>query len=413
MKPRVITLEPSNEGDSIAVSFEEAFGEFSEARGRGRARRKKRRLERVKSRAEVRAERRKARKEAMADRLEKRKVRKTARVERKGIGQEAEDEMNDQTQNEMVDKGSSTQSGGGSMDQGSTPETTGSSSDSSSDDQGNDQGNEQGGGSGWGENANATYTPSDSGEGDDEGSSESSDDEGSSDEESSFDGVHPAVKDVARKIEWNKEMVSRLESRKRQLQMAMQTKGQGRNGANIRRELSLIDSRIADRKSRIAQLESHLNDFSNASGKHKHQAKKAIAHARAERMKVTHKASPKVKEIAKKLAKVYPPAIAVKKAKEMVAKRQLRHGGDVTPVEADMNPEFEENYIEVPAQSNFNGRGIIGMDQANDYDADQPRVVELYSNASGSEPKNKIVPIAIGLGVGVALIYGITKLMKK
>lgn len=406
MKPRVITLEPATEGDNISVSFEEAFGEYSEIRGRGRNRRQKRKLDRIAKRRERKKARQQIRMDQQEARQQRKDIRKTRRVGRKAMGNEPETEMDEQTQNEMVDQGSSTQSGGGSMDQGSGSETGGS-YDSGSSDQGGDQGGDQGNDDNWG------YTPSNSGE--DEGSSdEGSSDEGS-DEESGFDGIHPGVKDVAKKIEWNKEMVSRLESRKRQLKMALQTKGEGRHGIAIRKELSMLDSRIAERNSRIAQLESQLNDFSNASGKHKAHAKRAITHARKERHKVTHKATPKVKAIAQKLAKVYPPAVAVKMAKNMVAKRQMRHGGDVTPVEADMNPEFEENYIEVPAQSNFSGRGIIGMDQANDWDADKPRVVELYSGADGKSTasKNKIIPIAIGLGVGVALIYGITKLMKK
>ena len=55
----IITLGPSN-GSSmqpttrVAATFEEAFGEFSEARGKGRAKRKKRKLERVENRKQVR-----------------------------------------------------------------------------------------------------------------------------------------------------------------------------------------------------------------------------------------------------------------------------------------------------------------------------------------------------------------------
>lgn len=49
---RIITLEPAVEGVA-AVTFEEAFGEHSELRGRGRARRKKRKMSRINDRGEV------------------------------------------------------------------------------------------------------------------------------------------------------------------------------------------------------------------------------------------------------------------------------------------------------------------------------------------------------------------------
>lgn len=63
------------------VSFEEAFGEFSNAQGKGRARRKARKLERIENRAEVKAARQGARQEKIAGRQQVRAGRTAGREE--------------------------------------------------------------------------------------------------------------------------------------------------------------------------------------------------------------------------------------------------------------------------------------------------------------------------------------------
>ena len=60
MEARIIKLAPESSISRVAT-FEEAFGEFSEARGRGRARRQRRRMERIENRAERRSARRQSR----------------------------------------------------------------------------------------------------------------------------------------------------------------------------------------------------------------------------------------------------------------------------------------------------------------------------------------------------------------
>lgn len=63
---RIIQLAPTSK--ISAVSFEDAFGDYSNAQGRGRERRKKRKLERIENRAEVKAARQGARQEKIAGR---------------------------------------------------------------------------------------------------------------------------------------------------------------------------------------------------------------------------------------------------------------------------------------------------------------------------------------------------------
>jgi hypothetical protein len=64
-----------------AVSFEEAFGEYSNARGRGRERRKARKLDRIENRAEVKAARQGTRQEKIANRQSVRAQRTAGRGE--------------------------------------------------------------------------------------------------------------------------------------------------------------------------------------------------------------------------------------------------------------------------------------------------------------------------------------------
>jgi len=66
-----------------AVSFEEAFGEYSNLRGRGRARRKARRLERIANRDEVKRARRESRIARRSDRVARRQENLAAMQERR------------------------------------------------------------------------------------------------------------------------------------------------------------------------------------------------------------------------------------------------------------------------------------------------------------------------------------------
>jgi hypothetical protein len=94
MRATVVTLEPNTQIEG--VSFEEAFGENSELRGRGRAKRQTRRQARRMKRIADRAERKKAKQSMRAEQQEARQVRKDKRksrkVARKGMGDEEETE---------------------------------------------------------------------------------------------------------------------------------------------------------------------------------------------------------------------------------------------------------------------------------------------------------------------------------
>ena len=83
---RIIQLGPTNAAP-MAASFEDAFGEFSNAGGRDR--RKKRKLERVENRGEIKAARQTGRANKIAGRTELQAARKAKRIGKREMGLES------------------------------------------------------------------------------------------------------------------------------------------------------------------------------------------------------------------------------------------------------------------------------------------------------------------------------------
>lgn len=147
MDVRVIRIGDVPENMQSA-SFEEAFGDFSDFKGKGRARRQERRLDRVEKkqvlktakqtarankkvgRQQVRMATQAARQEKRLQRQDFRTERKQKRTDRRAIGQEQDGAYNEEPLNEPVDSGSYNESpqqeyseprmnqGGGSSDAG-------------------------------------------------------------------------------------------------------------------------------------------------------------------------------------------------------------------------------------------------------------------------------------------------------
>jgi hypothetical protein len=197
--------------------------------------------------------------------------------------------------------------------------------------------------------------------------------------------IPEAITVTADCIEWNKELYSRLDGKKKEILANEKT-------ANT--NVKPYDEAMQKAANRIAELEEYLSgwgdckynytssnqfepfptmdtDFSNAEGQVKMER---VKRGRAKR---------------------------VKKAKERARKKR----DEVTIVKSKLNPIIKSNEIVVPASS-FEGipqgTGLIGLDDSNDYDAPRELDIELTSNASGS-PK-KINTNAILLGVGIALV---------
>lgn len=430
MKPTIIKLAP-NTGVTDVVTFEDAFGEYSELRGRGRARRKKRRLERIKNRREVQAERRKTRKERKLGRLElkaekkrarrgmrderlesrmKRKMyRKEQRVARRGLGKDEEEMPEEDMLPEgdgdtgQTDMGGSSDAPTASEEQGFAPEA-GSGEETGGGDESYPESESEEGGEGEGSESEDGGEES---EYEDEGSGFDGDDMISADGEDMMfaDGskINPQVKDTAMKIEWHKELISRLRVRKAILE------GKGENTAEV-------DRMIEQSEARIIELEDSLQDYSEARGRRR-------------------EASIRKREVraAKKQARVARKAIRRERKEEKRDQRKIRKRGLVpqedmdgemeegetlefskpTRVQAGLKPRFSPQRIEVPADeaSSATGTGLTAIDDAADYDAPDTRVVELKSGFDGTigKSKIKIQHVLIGVGVAALAIWAIRK----
>lgn len=377
MKATIVTLEPIDGEDNLTVaSFEEAFGEFSELRGRGRARRNKRRTERQQNRIGRRRARKKSRQDMRAEQQESRQsrkdTRKSRRSARKGSDDDSESEDSGSTNS---DDSSSKDSGSGGQGEGEGEYQTTQDGDAEVG-QEEEQSSEQGGEEEGGEEESEGF----------DGNSDSEDYVyGAEDYYMNVDGqkakIHPKVKDIAKRIERNKERLTQLEMRLQSTQSLS--------------ERQSVSNEITKRRARLKELEGMLEGYSNARGRSKHGAnrRKEIGQAR---------------KVARK--------------ERRLEKREKRKGGgerenEETEVESSLSPKFSKERIEIPASeegTGFNGgTGFIGVDDKNDFDAPAVRKFDVnFSSADGtssSKPKINLKALAIGVGVGLVAIYLIDK----
>lgn len=441
-EPIQVTLE--GEGDT-SVGFEEAFGEFSEARGRRRERRRARRQERKLKRITRRQERKNLRQQMRSDRKarasEQRSLRK---ANRRAMRQGGDEEGGDDYSNEEAPTDTST---GVPADE-STPMP--------SDD-----------GSGYSEPSEApNEAPMDSEDmGNDSVSEEDAvnSETGESDYESGFTGdygfdgqrqpseldiefdnfyssaegeakIHPRVKELSRRIEKNKELAKRIEARIFKINERVSASGKpiGRVDTNILRSLNAqlgrIRSLIADLESKLAGYTRFIGEYSEASGgqwrenaRRRAEVRQAKRSARKERQGfIKAKRKARVQELmGQMVAQGVPRKEARMKAREQA---RLENPYNVTQVDGKLNAEFSPDKIVVPPAtesvsnemaSSFNGTGLIGLDDYNDIDAPPVRNIELdFSNASG-KMKGNWKWIAIGVVVAVGGIFAYNKFIRK
>lgn len=452
METTVIRLEPSSASDSLMVrnaSFEEAFGDYSEGAG-GRARRKKRKLERIANRREVktarrgikadrqqqrierRATRKAGRQDIRANQLQARQTRRASRTEQRAGRRQMrvdarqgrkdtkiqgeQDRENYATEQEAYrnqiadEQGAETtdQQGGGYDDQqgGGSQEdlnTRPSDMDSQWDNSGNQGGGSQD--SGYSEDGGADYSEPQYEEegayGDDnrydspyvQEDSEFADDSNFSGE--AMDGkvvVSPIVKETTTKLKNNEQAFKDLNDRRN----LMVNRGDNTRG---------IDNEIKRCYGRIGELKSNLDDYSNAIGDAKERRRRR-------------------KEI----------NICLGRGKRM--RKPQPQGGSETPVDANLNPDFSANKIEIPAKSNYDGyedfdgyddfdgyndlgREVIinGVSQSDNSDytndllneGEEPTKIDLFSSFDGKSKiganANVILSVVVGVGIGALAIY--------
>lgn len=426
MKPTVVTLSGTPEG-TTQVQFEEIFGEYSEARGRGRERKRNRKLTKKETRRLNKLARIKKRADAQKARQEKhtahtemaqarRLGRKGSRVQRKALGKEEEGLEEDGMENQVQEK-----------EQAQPLNQEG---DSAPDNQGNGEGEYQTTQegdveAGEQEEQQTEEGSEEQGQGDEEVDAEVDGEQDQSDEDSGFTGssgingvvemseedkiwneyfssasgrkkINPKVRMLSRRIEILKHKIKRAERKVNKDQT----------------HLNKLKARLANMVNKLAGYAKFDGDYSDAKGGRSQVARRKaeVRHAKAE-------ARQERKAVAKAEAKL---TRAEKRAETPRAIRKANRAEKigVTEVEQGLNPDIQENEIVVPSEEvtgvDGNQTGLIGLDAINDADAPEVRVFDLnFSNASGdTKPKIDIKNVAIGIGVGVLAVYLIKKYAK-
>lgn len=437
MEATIIKLAPADTGNVVVrtASFEEAFGDYSEARGRGRARRKKRKLERIENKREVKTARRKKKADRQEERIERRRTRKAGRQDIRGEQQEARMgrrerrlEMRQQRGDARNLRRMTKEQGDQERENYALEQELYRDSLAPQDEQGGGYSDEQGGG--YADEQGGGYASSPQGggytsQGDwasepegmddqwgygqkDEGVYDGNEDyaeEGAYGDDNRYDSpyvqedtefggddsyfnvegmdgklvVSPKVKDLALKLKNNERAYNDLSQRR--ITMA-------KNGGNTKG----IDIQIKKCYGRICELRQNLENYASADGNPRERSRRK-------------------KEVGLALGRF-------KRRRKMG-----RFGGSEVPVDKDLNPDFKPNRIEIPAKSGFDaysdlGRpviidGVVQSDYA-DYsddlltDSAEPTTVELYSNADGGSSSfnsKTLISVAVGIGVGALAIY--------
>lgn len=431
---RIVTLGPVS---NTSVTFEEAFGEYSEARGKGRARRKKRKLERIENRREVkqarteardevkggrqdarisRRERRKSGRQAIrteqsqarqgrrSGRQAERQVRRTARTEsrlgrrelRRGAPEDLDQGLDTATPQEMGGVGESTAY--------TQPETSQTYADET---QGQDSIYTPEGGYEGGYESEAPQGGYESGgydAGPEEGApydeeyyeEEPETGEGVYDEEGDYIGDESGyLNDYQASDDFNFDGVMGAEDRFNEMtgpqsinvdsdvqdianklawNQELVKRLEDKRKVNPNRAQG-ISRQIIMRKKRMKDLQNELDDFSNADG------------------------TPEVCAMRKQM---------IGRAWGIAKRNRLRKGQpDVVRVQKSLDPKFSKNKIVVPRTSNAEGTGLNGLDLIDDFDA--PRVREIYLGADGSKSGISWGSVIIGAAVGIGAIWAIKK----
>lgn len=437
MKPTIVTLSGNPEG-TTQVQFEEIFGEYSELRGRGRARRSKRkltkqenkrlkRLARIKKRADAQQARQQKRSTKVEMAQQRRMTRKQGRVQRRALGKE-EEGMEEDNMTPQVEENVQSQ------EQQSQPLNQ--EGDSTQDNQGSGEGEyetTQDGDVEAGEQEEAQADESEEQAEEQVDSEEVDSEQGESDEESGFTGdlgfdgviamspediawddyfssadgerrINPKIKQLSRRIEQNKELISVLNDK-----LAKVKDPEGQQANDLKWRINRRTKILNNLETELASYSSFEGDYSEARG-----GKSAVAKRKAE-VRAAKKEARKERKAVR---------LANKKQARLDRRAKKRRAGTFetesgeTQVENELKPEITEQKIEIPGEETGSfdgvGTGLIGIDEIADADAPEIRRFDLkFSNASGdTKPKIDVKNILIGVGVGVLAIYLIKKYAK-
>jgi hypothetical protein len=304
MDPRIIKLGPSTDKVGV-VSFEEAFGEHSELRGRGRARRQAKKLKRISNRGVRKAARQKIRAQQQEARQVRKDTRKARRVARKEMAPVEEETAVEEEQEEPVAEASYQE-----------------------------------------EQDNQSQYADPAAEDDNYDTEEDPASEGSD----SFDGeemegaegrrnMHPEIKDITQRIVWHKEGMRRHGKRRDALKKAYTEKAHSNFSSGNREDLSEYRSAIEGQE---MELQKHEERVSQLEG----------------RLKSKYAGHPHIPRGFKRANDM------LQKSKEQKANADDQKAVKATIVSEKLNPEISNERIDIPAgnslreidiQSNFGG----------------------------------------------------------
>ena len=447
METTIIKLGGVSDSNMVvrSATFEEAFGDYSEARGKGRARRQARKLDRQEKKAERKVARqttkqakigakqetrqlrrggrqegrigrratRKDLRQAMrteqqADRMGRRGARLDMRQQREDARQMREDTRvqgdegreNYMAEQELYRQGLEDQGQG--SEGGYAPEQGGSmpSEDWGSAPQGGGGYAEEGGyapqGGGGG------YAPQGGGYAEEDSYGDEDSGEGAYGDDNTYEGDYIQEED-----EFNDDSyfnVEGMDGKSVVSPYVKETSQKLKNNAKAYRVLKAkrenavanqdrtegLDNLLNRTRTRIVELKSNLDDYCNADGNPRESKRRRNEVNLA---------------LGRRLRK---------------RQRVNQYAGSEVPVESDLNPEFGANRIEVPSASNFDAYSDLGrpvivngqtMSDANDYTDDiygdfEPTTIEMQSSFDGSSTNKKtLMSIAIGVGVGALALY--------
>lgn len=454
-KPTIVKLEQSP-GIRVAT-FEEAFGEWSEARGKRQEKKAARqqakqtrkaakqgakqakKQQRIESRLTRKATRKVGRQDVKAQKQAAKQDRKTAkalmkqdrrtakaaaRIDRRAMRRPdelIEEELQDENSLAMSDSAPVIDERGDLQEQPNTAEGT-SESDESYDEPAYHDTNEDESA----EENDEEYLEEEEGY-DDESDEESefnggtafeydSADGGTQFSKEAIDGTESNVSEILRRIEANKFLIGKINQSLANLRAGMNQKLSEAQRADIISKMNRFKESLDKRNNRAVELTAQLEAFSQASGRR--QAKQAARQS----AKVERKAVKQAAKTAKVAAKVERQAVkqagktakvAAKQERKAIKRPPVQEPG-ITEVEQGLNAEIEENRIEVPADemSSANGIELYAMGDKNEEFVPEDRIVEVKYGADGISSglrKVGISPNVILIGGALLLAYWANK----
>lgn len=407
----VVNLDPAENAQTNVqtATYEQAFlgEEFSNAKGRGRARRKSRKLDRIANKREVRTERRKIKGDRQEERIERRGTRKEGRQTIRGEQQDARIERRNKRRSakENQDAVSETEN---EEDEATTQQGGGEDSDSTTDTGYNDNQDTSTSGGGYDDSEDDEDSTGSSSDEDETSYEDENDTYGEADESFAGDSsnfasevtgkpsVPSAIQTICYKIEMNNEMISQLLQHKKMLE----AKG---------KDTTKLNNTLGAKYDNVQTLESKLENFAGADGNVDRQKSKAVRIAKAKARKQRIENLP------------IPPIMLYKLLKKGVPKDKIKQWWE---------SKGRKNYSE---KMNFEGgtdefgltEGTDYMDYSElgvppyDYDEVRPEIVNLdipssepemnFSGFDGSSSNTFWKSLLIGGVVAFAGIYVIRK----